>query len=199
MFGGAAPACPLLVETAGQAAVEILPCRSWRHRSAAPAPGSIPVLPVSAAGSQSSGTVVQPVRARPVTAELRVEPVSPFWLFEPLSSGENVVVTGAGTPWLPSPTRHAVISARPEPLFSTAVSPPSRRCVPACGIEDPTRNAQAGIHTPNILDVSWLGLGLDGEPVIQSEQIEAHCAAICPVLLARRPTPNYRCFMSEAD
>lgn len=64
-------------------------------------------------------------------------------------------------------------------------------------IEDTDKERSKPEFTANILDgLSWLGLGWDGEPVIQSEQIEAHRAAIAQLLASGHA---YRCFMSEAE
>ena len=64
-------------------------------------------------------------------------------------------------------------------------------------IEDTDRERSKPAYTANILSgLSWLGLHWDGEPVIQSERIEAHRAAIDQLLASGRA---YRCYTSEAD
>jgi glutamyl-tRNA synthetase len=64
-------------------------------------------------------------------------------------------------------------------------------------IEDTDRERSKPEFTANILDgLSWLGLDWDGEPVIQSERIEAHRAAIAQLLASGHA---YRCYASEAE
>lgn len=64
-------------------------------------------------------------------------------------------------------------------------------------IEDTDKERSKPEFTANILDgLAWLGLSWDGEPVIQSAQIEAHRAAIAQLLASGHA---YRCFMSEAE
>ena len=64
-------------------------------------------------------------------------------------------------------------------------------------IEDTDRERSRPEFTTNILNgLRWLGLGWDGEPVIQSERIDAHCAAITQLLASGHA---YRCYMSEAE
>jgi glutamyl-tRNA synthetase len=64
-------------------------------------------------------------------------------------------------------------------------------------IEDTDRERSKPEYTANILSgLSWLGLHWDGEPVIQSERIEAHRAAIDQLLASGRA---YRCYTSEAE
>ncbi|MBC1261456.1 glutamate--tRNA ligase [Synechococcus sp. BSF8S] len=64
-------------------------------------------------------------------------------------------------------------------------------------IEDTDRERSRADYTANILDgLAWLGLSWDDEPVIQSERIEAHRAAIAQLLASGHA---YRCFASEAE
>ncbi|MCP9772244.1 glutamate--tRNA ligase [Synechococcus sp. Tobar12-5m-g] len=64
-------------------------------------------------------------------------------------------------------------------------------------IEDTDRERSKPEFTANILDgLSWLGLGWDGEPVIQSERLDAHRAAISQLLASGHA---YRCYMVEAE
>ncbi len=64
-------------------------------------------------------------------------------------------------------------------------------------IEDTDRERSRPEYTANILDgLRWLGLDWDEEPVIQSERIEAHRAAIQQLLASRHA---YRCYASEAE
>ena len=50
-------------------------------------------------------------------------------------------------------------------------------------IEDTDRERSKSEYTANILEgLRWLGLAWDGEPVVQSERIEAHRAAIGQLL-----------------
>ena len=64
-------------------------------------------------------------------------------------------------------------------------------------IEDTDRERSRAAFTENILDgLRWLGLDWDGEPVIQSERIELHHAAIRQLLDSGHA---YRCYASEAE
>ena len=64
-------------------------------------------------------------------------------------------------------------------------------------IEDTDRERSNPAFTANILDgLAWLGLGWDGEPVIQSERLDAHRAAITQLLESGQA---YRCYMSDAE
>lgn len=64
-------------------------------------------------------------------------------------------------------------------------------------IEDTDRERSKSEYTANILEgLQWLGLAWDGEPVIQSERIEAHRAAIQALLDSGHA---YRCYASEAE
>ncbi len=64
-------------------------------------------------------------------------------------------------------------------------------------IEDTDRERSKPEFTANILEgLQWLGLAWDGEPVVQSERIEAHRAAIGQLLASGHA---YRCFASEAE
>ncbi len=64
-------------------------------------------------------------------------------------------------------------------------------------IEDTDRERSKAEYTENILDgLRWLGLTWDEEPVVQSQRIEAHRAAI-EQLLERGHA--YRCYASDAE
>ena len=64
-------------------------------------------------------------------------------------------------------------------------------------IEDTDRERSKAEFTANILDgLRWLGLDWDGEPVVQSERIDAHRAAIQQLLDSGHA---YRCYASEAE
>ncbi len=64
-------------------------------------------------------------------------------------------------------------------------------------IEDTDHERSKPEYTANILEgLRWLGLHWDGEPVIQSERIEAHRCAIERLLACGRA---YRCYASEAE
>ena len=64
-------------------------------------------------------------------------------------------------------------------------------------IEDTDRERSKPEYTANILEgLHWLGLDWDGEPVIQSERIEAHRAAIAQLLASGHA---YRCYATEAE
>ena len=64
-------------------------------------------------------------------------------------------------------------------------------------IEDTDRERSKPEYTANILEgLQWLGLRWDGEPVVQSERIEAHRAAIQALLESGHA---YRCYASEAE
>lgn len=64
-------------------------------------------------------------------------------------------------------------------------------------IEDTDRERSKPEFTANILEgLTWLGLAWDGEPVIQSERIEAHRQAIAQLLESGQA---YRCYASEAE
>ena len=64
-------------------------------------------------------------------------------------------------------------------------------------IEDTDRERSKPEYTANILEgLSWLGLDWDGEPVIQSERVELHRAAIARLLEAGHA---YRCYATEAE
>ncbi len=64
-------------------------------------------------------------------------------------------------------------------------------------IEDTDRERSKPEFTANILEgLQWLGLAWDGEPVVQSERIEAHRAAIVQLLASGHA---YRCYASETE
>lgn len=64
-------------------------------------------------------------------------------------------------------------------------------------IEDTDRERSKPEFTADILDgLSWLGLDWDAEPVIQSERIEVHRAAIQQLLASGHA---YRCYASEEE
>ena len=64
-------------------------------------------------------------------------------------------------------------------------------------IEDTDRERSKPEYTANILEgLQWLGLSWDGEPVIQSERIGEHRAAIQALLDAGHA---YRCYATEAE
>ena len=64
-------------------------------------------------------------------------------------------------------------------------------------IEDTDKERSKAEFTANILEgLQWLGLGWDGEPVIQSARIEAHRAAIQQLLDSGHA---YRCFASDDE
>ena len=64
-------------------------------------------------------------------------------------------------------------------------------------IEDTDRERSRAEYTENILDgLRWLGLTWDEEPVVQSQRIEAHRAAIAQLLASGHA---YRCFASDAE
>lgn len=64
-------------------------------------------------------------------------------------------------------------------------------------IEDTDRERSKAEYTENILDgLRWLGLTWDEEPVVQSQRIEAHRAAIEQLLASGHA---YRCFASDAE
>ncbi len=59
-------------------------------------------------------------------------------------------------------------------------------------IEDTDRERSRADYTANILDgLAWLGLSWDDDPVIQSERIEVHRAAIAQLLASGHA---YRCY-----
>ena len=64
-------------------------------------------------------------------------------------------------------------------------------------IEDTDRERSKPEYTANILEgLRWLGLHWDGEPVIQSERIDAHRQAIAQLLDQGKA---YRCYTSEEE
>ncbi len=64
-------------------------------------------------------------------------------------------------------------------------------------IEDTDRERSKAEYTENILDgLRWLGLTWDEEPVVQSQRIEAHRAAIEQLLASGHA---YRCYASDAE
>jgi glutamyl-tRNA synthetase len=64
-------------------------------------------------------------------------------------------------------------------------------------IEDTDKERSKSEYTANILDgLQWLGMGWDGEPVIQSARVEAHRAAIQQLLDSGHA---YRCFASDDE
>ena len=64
-------------------------------------------------------------------------------------------------------------------------------------IEDTDRERSKAEFTADILDgLTWLGLDWDGDPVIQSERVESHRAAIAQLLASGHA---YRCYASEAE
>jgi glutamyl-tRNA synthetase len=64
-------------------------------------------------------------------------------------------------------------------------------------IEDTDRERSKPEFTANILEgLQWLGLAWDGEPVVQSERIEAHRSAIAQLLATGHA---YRCYANEAE
>ena len=63
-------------------------------------------------------------------------------------------------------------------------------------IEDTDKERSKPEYTANILEgLQWLGLNWDGEPVVQSERIAEHRAAIQQLLDSGRA---YRCYATEA-
>ena len=64
-------------------------------------------------------------------------------------------------------------------------------------IEDTDKERSKPEYTANILEgLQWLGINWDAEPVIQSERIEAHRAAIQQLLESGKA---YRCYATEAE
>ncbi len=64
-------------------------------------------------------------------------------------------------------------------------------------IEDTDKERSRPEFTENILEgLRWLGLDWDGEPVIQSERVEEHRAAIQRLLESGHA---YRCYATEAE
>ena len=64
-------------------------------------------------------------------------------------------------------------------------------------IEDTDKERSKPEYTANILEgLQWLGINWDAEPVIQSERIEAHRAAIQQLLDSGKA---YRCYATEAE
>ena len=64
-------------------------------------------------------------------------------------------------------------------------------------IEDTDKERSKPEYTANILEgLQWLGLNWDGEPVVQSERIAEHRAAIQQLLDSGRA---YRCYATEAE
>ncbi len=64
-------------------------------------------------------------------------------------------------------------------------------------IEDTDRERSRQDYTENILEgLHWLGLDWEGEPLIQSQRIEAHRSAIARLL---ENGQAYRCYASEAE
>jgi glutamyl-tRNA synthetase len=64
-------------------------------------------------------------------------------------------------------------------------------------IEDTDKERSKAEYTANILEgLQWLGLRWDGEPVIQSERVELHRAAIQQLLDSGQA---YRCYATEAE
>ena len=64
-------------------------------------------------------------------------------------------------------------------------------------IEDTDKERSKPEYTANILEgLQWLGINWDAEPVIQSERIEAHRAAIQQLL---ESGVAYRCYATEAE
>ncbi len=64
-------------------------------------------------------------------------------------------------------------------------------------IEDTDRERSKPEFTADILDgLAWLGLDWDGDPVIQSERVEAHRHAIAQLLASGHA---YRCFATEEE
>lgn len=64
-------------------------------------------------------------------------------------------------------------------------------------IEDTDAERSRQEYVDNILDgLRWLGLSWDGEPVIQSQRIEAHRQAITQLLASGHA---YRCYATEAE
>jgi len=64
-------------------------------------------------------------------------------------------------------------------------------------IEDTDKEHSKAEYTANILEgLQWLGLNWDEEPVIQSERIEAHRAAIAQLLSSGHA---YRCYASDDE
>jgi glutamyl-tRNA synthetase len=64
-------------------------------------------------------------------------------------------------------------------------------------VEDTDKERSKPEYTANILEgLQWLGLQWDGEPVIQSERVELHRAAIQQLLDSGHA---YRCYASEAE
>ncbi len=64
-------------------------------------------------------------------------------------------------------------------------------------IEDTDKERSKSEYTANILEgLQWLGLNWDEEPVVQSERIEAHRAAIAQLLASGHA---YRCYASDEE
>jgi glutamyl-tRNA synthetase len=64
-------------------------------------------------------------------------------------------------------------------------------------VEDTDKERSKPEYTANILEgLQWLGLQWDGEPVIQSERVELHRAAIQQLLASGHA---YRCYANEAE
>ncbi|MEB3352771.1 MAG: glutamate--tRNA ligase [Cyanobacteriota bacterium] len=64
-------------------------------------------------------------------------------------------------------------------------------------VEDTDKERSKSEYTANILEgLQWLGLSWDGEPVIQSERVELHRAAIQQLLDSGHA---YRCYATEAE
>jgi len=64
-------------------------------------------------------------------------------------------------------------------------------------IEDTDKERSKAEYTANILEgLQWLGLGWDGEPVIQSARVELHRAAIQQLIGSGHA---YRCYASDAE
>ncbi|MEB3234144.1 MAG: glutamate--tRNA ligase [Cyanobacteriota bacterium] len=64
-------------------------------------------------------------------------------------------------------------------------------------IEDTDKERSRAEYTANILEgLQWLGLGWDGEPVIQSARVEAHRAAIQQLLSSGHA---YRCYATDDE
>ncbi len=64
-------------------------------------------------------------------------------------------------------------------------------------VEDTDKERSKPEYTSNILEgLQWLGLSWDGEPVIQSERVELHRAAIQQLLDSGHA---YRCYATEAE
>ena len=96
----------------------------------------------------------------------------------------------------PSPTGTLHIGTARTAVFNWLFA---RHCVGSflLRIEDTDKERSKPEYTSNILEgLQWLGLHWDGDPVIQSERVELHRAAIQQLLDSGHA---YRCYASEAE